>query len=88
MNRPQLGQLPMIPKTDLIDGAYYAGRCRNANIARWDAKGQRFRHWRTKWRSTFLEYIKHPEDEHVYDVFYPERRLDIVEREIPLEGGP
>jgi hypothetical protein len=66
----------MIPKSDLIDGAYYKGRCRNATVARWDGRRELFMHWRTKFGSTFLETIKHPEDETRFDVFVPECRLE------------
>ncbi len=58
-----------ISKADLIPGAYYAGICRNAQIARWD--GEMFIHWRRKFSSVFLESIKHPDDEPFFDVFQP-----------------
>jgi hypothetical protein len=60
-----------IPKKMLTHGEYYAGTCRNACIARWNADEQCFWHWRTKFGNTFLEKIKHPEDEPKYDVFFP-----------------
>lgn len=77
-----------IPKRDLIHGAYYQGRCRNATVARWDGFKQRFYHWRTKFGSTYIEAIRHPEDEQVFDVFYPLKELPPSEytiRTIPLE---
>lgn len=58
-------------KEQLEHGEYYAGTCRNASVARWDGKKETFTHWRTKFGATFLEEIKHPEDEFHYDVFYP-----------------
>jgi hypothetical protein len=70
-----------IPKKDLVHGAYYRGRCRNALIARWDANEQKFKHWRTKFGSTFIERICHPEDDQVYDVFVVERTLTEEEME-------
>ncbi len=59
-----------IPKMNLIDGAYYNGRCRNASEARWSSKWDCFVHYRTKFNATFLEAIHAPEDENIYDVFY------------------
>ncbi len=75
---------PKIAKKDLIDGAYYKGTCRNAEIARWDGKKQHFVHWRTKFGQTFLEEIKHPEDEQYYDVFVVEGIIEKPTKEIPL----
>lgn len=77
----------MIPRASLMKGAYYVGRCRNASVARWD--GEKFHHWRMKWGNTFIETIKHPEDEEVFDCFIPVARADGHEiKEIPLpEGG-
>ena len=66
----------MIPKNELEDLAYYYGTCRNAQIARWDAKNERFVHWRHKFGNVFLEAILHPDDDKVYDVFIPYAKLD------------
>ena len=75
---------PKIPKKDLIHGAYYKGRCRNANEARWNAELEKFVHWRTKFGHTFTEEICHPEDEQKFDVFVVE---DVCEttKEIPFK---
>jgi hypothetical protein len=59
----------MIAKADLIVGAKYAGRCRNASEAVWD--GKYFIYTRYKFGDSYPEKIKHPEDESVYDVFEP-----------------
>lgn len=75
----------LIPKHHLSHGLYYQGICRNAIVARWDAKRNKFRHFRTKFGSTFLEYIKHPEDELNFDVFVPEKQIDPTDPPIPLE---
>lgn len=75
----------MISKADLEHGAYYEGRCRHATVARWDANAERFRHWRTKFMDTYLEYIRHPEDDQVCDVFVPRLKIAPPERAIPLE---
>lgn len=65
----------MIAKENLIDGAYYIGKCRNATCARWSTKHQKFFHWRSKYGQSFVETIKHPEDDAVYDVFKPLKML-------------
>lgn len=75
----------MIGKAALVHGAYYAGICRHATVARWDASREQFRHWRTKFAATYLQYIRHPDDDTVFDVFIPHRQLEAAEREIPLE---
>jgi hypothetical protein len=64
--------VPKIAKADLVHGEYYRGRCRNAQIARWNAERERFVHWRTKWGQTYTEEICHPEDEQHFDVFVVE----------------
>lgn len=75
-------------KSELEHGAYYSGRCRNADEARWDADKERFVYWRTKWGTTFLEEICHPDDDQVYDVFTPDYRLKNPVRDIPFVGYP
>lgn len=77
----------MIAKKDLEHGAYYRGRCRNAEYARWNANTNFFVHWRYKFGTTFLEEIRHPDDEHFYDVFYAEEKVEkpIEMREIEFE---
>lgn len=74
----------MIPKAELVHGDYYSGHCRNATLARWDARRQQFRHWRTKFGQQFMEYIKHPEDEAHFDVFVPLARCETL-TVIPLD---
>lgn len=74
-------QHPHLPKDQLAHGAYYRGICRNATIARWNATRQVFHHWRHKFGETFLEDIKAPEDEQVYDVFYAQELVEPAERE-------
>lgn len=56
-----------MPKTVLVVGAYYIGRCRNACVARWD--GTQFWYWRVKFNARFIESIKHRDDDDVFDVF-------------------
>ena len=75
---------PKIPKKDLIHGAYYKGRSRNANEARWNAELEKFVHWRTKFGHTFTEEICHPEDEQKFDVFVVEAVCETT-KEIPFK---
>jgi len=77
---------PKIPKCELIHGAYYTGRCRNATVARWNANEQVFYHWRTKFTMKFIEEINCPEDETQYDVFVAESVCDEPEEVIPFKG--
>jgi hypothetical protein len=76
--------IPKIARQDLIHGAYYRGRCRNATEARWNADEGQFYHWRYKfgWR---VDCIKHPEDEKNFDVFVVEALIATPEKEIPFE---
>lgn len=74
-----------VAKKDLKHGAYYEGRCRNATVARWDAQAVHFVHWRTKFGDRFTETIRHPDDEHHYDVFKPDREINAPSEEIPLD---
>lgn len=66
---------PKIAKADLIHGAYYRGRCRNADTARWCAVDQQFYHWRNKFGHHYIESIKHPEDDKMFDVFIVEEKI-------------
>lgn len=77
--------IPKIAKADLEHGAYYAGRCRNASEARWDARSQKFFHWRVKWGHKYIEDISHPEDEKDFDVFVVEKKIEVIAEEIPLK---
>ena len=73
-----------IDKKDLVHGAYYYGRCRNASIARWDAKIQRFFYWRNKFGESFIEEICHPEDDGMFDVFVVQKEIDPPVKKIPF----
>ena len=61
----------MIQKRFLIHGNYYAGKCRNAAIARWNAPTETFWHWRTKFASTYQEEIGYWDPEGRWDEFIP-----------------
>ena len=74
-----------IAKKDLVHGAYYYGRCRNASIARWNEERQCFVYWRTKFSNTYTEEIKHPEDDDLFDVFVVEKEIDPPVKRIPFE---
>jgi hypothetical protein len=65
-------QLKYLAKAELQHGLYYHGECRNASIARWCNTHQHFVYRRAKFGNVFLELIKHPEDDEVWDVFYPQ----------------
>lgn len=78
---------PKIAKGDLKHGAYYRGCCRNAEVARWNADKQKFYHHRTKFNHTFIEDIKCPEDDQVFDVFVAEEEIPTPEKEIPFPVG-
>lgn len=78
----------MIAKKDLTHGAYYAGECRNADLARWDVTKEAFVYWRTKFGDSFIDVIYHPDDDEHFDVFVPHQRIEIQDiaedDEIPL----
>lgn len=74
----------ILPKAELVDGAYYVGRCRNATVARWSAEFDCFFHWREKFDQIFVEDIKHPVDEDYFDVFRAVRILAEPKFEIPF----
>ena len=77
----------LLQKSELKDGAYYLGRCRNATIARWNATEQYFYHWREKFNAIFIETIKHPSDEDHFDVFRPVQELSDPKFEIPFQSS-
>lgn len=61
----------LIPKEELIHGQEYFGVCRNARIAVWDANIDSFIYKRAKFGYLFCEPIKHPSDDHGFDIFVP-----------------
>ena len=60
-----------IPKSNLIDGKEYEGKCRNASKAIWHADRNVFVYMRNKFGSIFPEDINHFEDDDGYDLFVP-----------------
>jgi hypothetical protein len=72
-----------LAKAELVHGQYYRGRCRNSDIARWCVQENGpgvFLYIRHKFGESFVDEIRHPEDERNFDVFYP---FEAVE---PQEG--
>jgi len=76
----------IVPKSNLQDGAWYIGQCRNANLAQWDAKRGVFVHWREKFKNLFPETIKHPEDDNGFDLFWPAEKVYPILRCDDLRG--
>lgn len=74
-------QAGLILKKDLKDGAYYYGRCRNAEVAMWDATEEVFWYMRTKFGDVFAEDIYHPEDDDGFDLFLPVAEIEPTEKE-------
>lgn len=72
----------MIKQTDLEDGAYYLGWCRNAVIAKWQVDKDCFIHWRTKFGSVFTEEINHPENDDGFDLFVPLKKVEPTKEEV------
>jgi Rad3-related DNA helicase len=69
-------QSKVIPKSELKDGVYYLGSCRNSDVAVWDETHQLFWYMRTKFGDTFHENIRHPEDDDGFDLFIPVTVVD------------
>jgi len=86
VDRDELTGRPILPRDQLWHGVYYRGRCRNALIARWDAKRGVFWHWRQEFDRIFLESIKHPADEKFerLDVFRVVEEWPNPKFEIPI----
>jgi len=70
----------ILQKKDLVDGKYYAGRCRNAECAQWSAKENCFWYMRLKFSEIFPESIRHPEDDDGFDLFRPIKEVIPNER--------
>jgi hypothetical protein len=72
----------LVPKSELKDGHYYWGTCRNAYQAIWNSEKNCFYYWRTKFGTAFVESINHPEDDNGFDLFLPIEEVvteDIIE---------
>ncbi len=74
-----------IPLSELVDGAQYIGHCRNACVAVWHADRQEFAYDRQKFGQSYVEYIKPPELDNVYDVFYAQAAMSVDGSLVPLD---
>lgn len=77
MGKDEYLNQPHIPKEQLRDGAHYKGDCRNASIARWNAKTERFYYERFKVFETFVEDICCPEDDDGSDLFFAHEEVEV-----------
>jgi hypothetical protein len=75
----------ILPKAELRHDEYYIGRCRNACIARWNSVEDCFYHWREKLGRTYIETIRYPSDDDIYDVFRVLEELKNPRFEIPYD---
>lgn len=77
--------LGMLRLTELVDGIYYRGSCRNAQVARWQSEKGCFIHMRDKMGLVYPEEIPHPENDRGWDVFVPVEACEPaqVERIVP-----
>lgn len=76
----------LLLKSELKNGVYYYGECRNANVARWDEHNGEFIYWRYKFGDKYTETIKHFQDDDGYDLFYPTKEVDWGVDHIPLNS--
>ena len=74
----------ILKKEELKDGKYYLGKCRNANVAKWDEQGKCFWYMRNKFGSTFPEKINHLQDDNRFDLFVPLKEVEPKDNEIVL----
>jgi len=72
---PRIIELGGIAKKDLIDGATYRGKTRNATIAMWDEKNADFIHYRYSFGDKYRDKVNHFEDDNGYALFVPIKLL-------------
>ena len=77
---PKLIGAGAIPKNELVDGQFYFGEYRNANVGRWLAEKQVFEHWRYKFGFR-IDHCNHFEDDNGYALFVPLRLANEAEIE-------
>jgi len=75
---PRLIDAGAIPKKDLVDGQFYFGEYRNANVGKWVAEKNVFEHWRYKFGYR-LEECNHFEDDDGFALFVPIRLANDAE---------
>lgn len=68
---PKLIEAGAIPKTDLVDGQYYIGEHRRANVGKWN--GKEFTYNREKFGKVFEDKCNHFEDDDGFALFVPIR---------------
>ena len=69
---PKLIAAGAIPKKDLVDGQFYFGEYRNANVGKWVAEKNTFEHWRYKFGFR-IDECNHFEDDNGFALFVPIR---------------
>jgi hypothetical protein len=77
---PKLIAAGAIPKKDLVDGQYYYGDYRNAEVGKWNAEENVFEHWRYKF-GYMKDTCNHFEDDDGFALFTPIRIANKVEIE-------
>lgn len=75
INREILKNLGGVLMEDLEHLSYYIGICRNAKVAIWDGKEQKFFHTRYKMGKHIIDSINHPEMDDGYDLFIPLQKV-------------
>jgi hypothetical protein len=75
---PRLIAAGAIPKTDLVDGQFYFGDYRNANVGKWLAEKNVFEHWRYKFGFR-IDECNHFEDDNGFALFVPIRLANEAE---------
>ena len=90
-DRPEMVCFPpkeFVPFEQLAHGSYYRGKCRNAQVARWNAETQKFVYMREKFGHVFPEdigyWVEAKPGEHRFDEFRPYALMDTPPFEIPL----
>ena len=69
---PKLIAAGAIPKKDLVDGQFYFGEYRNANVGKWVAEKNTFEYWRYKFGFR-IDECNHFEDDNGFALFVPIR---------------
>jgi len=75
-------KMGVLRKEQLVDGKYYRGFCRNADVAMWDEKENCFWYMRHKFGDVFAEKINHLDDDNFHDLFVPVEEVEPKENEI------
>jgi hypothetical protein len=75
---PRLIAAGAIPKADLVDGQFYFGDYRNANVGKWIAEKNVFEHWRYKFGFR-IDECNHFEDDDGFALFVPIRLANEAE---------